>query len=429
MTEVKENALDLLRAGMPQVPEMVAREAIEAIDEKAVATKTAQDLGLLDFNSPEKSAGVLMKSAPVLAAVDQYVGKLVDIDWNDSAASGDALRMAQTMGLETQRTAAMKNDIMKRQLRQLGAAEGGNKELREEMVALLQLSNELDPSGVDFSVNGLLKALGWVLPKRLTDPIAAYFLQYEAAEVAIDQLLKNLDRGWERLRDNNATILAEEAEIRKLTVRLLHVAALGMALCERVEAKIATLPEGETKSFLKQQVLFELNTRVKSILKQLTVNQQGYMAMELARQVNDQLARAVQDTRNVTVSALNIAIFLAFIIHDQKMTLDVIEALDAKANELMMSNARMLRQNMGDIMKRIVHGGLQFEAIQGAMTEVKGAIEDYERLREEALAPQKEQLAALFGLAEDAEKSIQKIERGNVAKEQMIDLSADAFAA
>ena len=429
MTEVKENALDLLRAGMPQVPEMVAREAIEAIDEKAVATKTAQDLGLLDFNSPEKSAGVLMKSAPVLAAVDQYVGKLVDIDWTDTAASGDALRMAQTMGLETQRTAAMKNDIMKRQLRQLGAAEGGNKELREEMVALLQLSNELDPSGVDFSVNGLLKALGWVLPKRLTDPIAAYFLQYEAAEVAIDQLLKNLDRGWERLRDNNATILAEEAEIRKLTVRLLHVAALGMALCERVEAKIATLPEGETKSFLKQQVLFELNTRVKSILKQLTVNQQGYMAMELARQVNDQLARAVQDTRNVTVSALNIAIFLAFIIHDQKMTLDVIEALDAKANELMMSNARMLRQNMGDIMKRIVHGGLQFEAIQGAMTEVKGAIEDYERLREEALAPQKEQLAALFGLAEDAEKSIQKIERGNVAKEQMIDLSADAFAA
>ena len=429
MTEVKENALDLLRAGMPQVPEMVAREAIEAIDEKAVATKTAQDLGLLDFNSPEKSAGVLMKSAPVLAAVDQYVGKLVDIDWTDTAASGDALRMAQTMGLETQRTAAMKNDIMKRQLRQLGAAEGGNKELRKEMVALLQLSNELDPSGVDFSVNGLLKALGWVLPKRLTDPIAAYFLQYEAAEVAIDQLLKNLDRGWERLRDNNATILAEEAEIRKLTVRLLHVAALGMALCERVEAKIATLPEGETKSFLKQQVLFELNTRVKSILKQLTVNQQGYMAMELARQVNDQLARAVQDTRNVTVSALNIAIFLAFIIHDQKMTLDVIEALDAKANELMMSNARMLRQNMGDIMKRIVHGGLQFEAIQGAMTEVKGAIEDYERLREEALAPQKEQLAALFGLAEDAEKSIQKIERGNVAKEQMIDLSADAFAA
>lgn len=415
-----------LLSQIPGAPRMPVRQPIVQVAVADVESKVASDLGLLNLDDPQTSAMALVKAPVVQQAVDHYFDQLTSIDMMKGDQVTAAAEMARNMGLQTQEASAMRNDVMSRQIKQLGAAEGGNRELRADLAELLKVSNQLDPSGYSFTWNGLMKLIGWALPDR----VQAYFLQFEKGSTVIDQLLKNLDAGAARLKRNNVTIQQEQTEIRQLTVRLLHVAAMGMALQERLEAKIAELPEGsELQKFMKQEVLFTLQTRVKSILKQLTVNQQGYMAMEMARRVNEQLYQAVLDTRNVTVSALNIAIFLAFIVHDQKLTLDVIEALDAKANELIQANAKMLRQNLIGTMKRIVDGGLQFEAIKAAMDEVKGAISDYDRLREEALAPQKQQLTQLMGLAEDAEKSIQRLERGNVAKERMMDLTADLRAA
>lgn len=420
LTPVKE----LLRGtNGPQLPERNPAPAIQ-VDE--VQSQVAQDLGLLNLNDPQGSAMTLVEAPVVQSAVEKYFGELTSIDLSQGDQTAAALEMARNMGLNTQEASAMKNDVMQRQLKQLGAAEGGSQELRDDLNELLRVSNELDPTGYSFTLNGFLKAISWFLPKRLTDPIAKYFLQYQKGSTVIDELLKNLDAGAKRLKRNNVTIAQEQVEIRNLTMRLLHVAAMGMALRDRLEAKIAELPEGsELQKFLRQEVLFTLNERIKSILKQLTVNQQGYMSMEMARRVNEQLYLAVLDTKNVTVSALNIAVFLAFIVHDQKVTLDVIEALDAKANELIQSNAKMLRQNLVSTMERVVNGGLQFEAIKAAMDEVRGAIEDYDTLRENALEPQKQQLNELMGLASEAEASIQRMERGNAAKERMMDLTAD----
>lgn len=415
--------------GMPGVPDLPERkELVLDVAEDQVQAQVANDLGVIDFADPGKSALGLCQSAQVQTAADAHIAQILGVSRLDEGEVSALNLQVRSMGLDTQKACVMMNEVMDRRVRELGAGAHGNAELRDKMVNLRLLTDKINPGGKGFSIGGFIRFLKIFLPDKLVDPAARFMVGYERNSTMMNEILKNLEAGEQRLQNNNTTIISEQVTIRKLTIRLMYVAALGMELEKRLEAKVESMPEGDDKKFLQKEVLFHLNQRVSSIIKQLVVNQQGYLSMEMARQANEQLMRAVSDTQTITVSALSIAIFLALILYDQKLTLDVVEALDQQANELIRQNAIMLRQNLKDIMERVINGGVQFDALEFALNEVKGTIEDYDTIRINALPKQKEMNTKLFGLAQDAEASMQELERGNLAKEQMIDFTEGDLA-
>ncbi|KKR54243.1 MAG: Toxic anion resistance family protein [Parcubacteria group bacterium GW2011_GWA2_40_23] len=407
-------------------PEVPKREALvlTKTEDDVLKQKVAGDLGLLDVDKPEATALALRKDPTVIAAADKNFASLVEVSMTDAGSVTSVVHLAQTMGLETQQASAMKNAVMGQYIRQLGTGGETSSELRNDMVDLREITDKLDPHGFDFSVGTVVRVFAAVLPDKLSHPVTRYFLQFETGSVAIDTILKRLDAGYLKLQRNNDTLIEEQADIRQLTIRLLYNLSLGMELRARIEAKIAELPAGSpVAKFLKEQVLFEINMRCVSMGKQLLVNQQGYMSMEIARGNNQTLMRAVLDTRNVTVAALNIAVFLAYIINDQKLTLEVIGSLNATTSELILRNAKLLRSEGLAIQKEAVEGGLEMDKLKEAFVEISGAVEDYEKFRNAALEPQGKLIAQLADLSAQAEESIQRIEKGHVAQGQMIDIA------
>src|SRR5207237_787578 len=77
---------------------------------------------------------------------------------------------------------------------------------------------------------------------------------------------------------------------------------------------------------------------------QLAVSAQGYLALELVRKNNLELAKGVDRATTTTVSALRTAVMTAQGLVNQKLVLDQIGALNTTTAEMIEGTSAMLHQ-------------------------------------------------------------------------------------
>lgn len=403
----------------------VARQPLQVVTVER--DKIAVDLGLSLASKPQEQDMMILlrQSSEVTEAAEKHFQTFVNVD-PMGASADQATEAAATMGVSTQNDSGRKNALLEQQIKKLAESGSEGKLVAEGLKELRVQMQDLDPTGFNFEgglANAIYRFFRIVLPKTVADPIQRYFMKYQSSQAMIDAILRSLKHGREMLERDNETMRAEQKEMRILTLRLMRVIALGEVLLDRLSEYVKTLPEDDPKrKFLEEQAIFILNQRVISLQKQLAVNQQGYMAMEVLIQNNRELIRGVMDAENITISALRIAVMVAVALANQKLVLDRIEALNAFTDKMLLSNAQLLRSQGVQIQKRSAEGQLSLETLKKAFIELKGAIEDVENFRREALPRQASLILELNMLTADAEKHVQKIEHGHEVK-PMIDFN------
>ena len=341
---------------------------------------------------------------------DQVVGQLMTIDPSQADKIAVNKQVIQNLGAELQREAARRSAMLRQPVHKLyeGATEGAP--VANALVDLKMKVEELDPGQYDFEPGWATRALGR-LPFVGT-PIKRYFSRYEASSTQLDAIVRSLRNGKEQLGRDNITLGDDQKAIHALADKLQKAVKLG----QLIDAKLASKIERELstddvrRSVIENEWLFPLRQRIQDLQQQLLVNQQGIMALDLVMRNNVELMRGVDRATNVTVSALQVAVTLALALANQRVTLDKVLAVNETTDKLIGQTAQKLRTQGVEIHKLASGTSLNIDTLKQAFTDIRAALDDVTRFRQEALPKMAEAIVELDNLSDEAGRTIENMD-------------------
>lgn len=341
---------------------------------------------------------------------DEVVGRLMTIDPSQADKIAVNKQVIQNLGAELQREAARRSAMLKQPVHKLyeGATEGAP--VANALVDLKMKVEELDPGQYDFEPGWATRALGR-LPFVGT-PIKRYFSRYEASSTQLDAIVRSLRNGKEQLGRDNITLGDDQKAIHALADKLQKAVKLGQLidakLASKIERELST--DDARRGVIENEWLFPLRQRIQDLQQQLLVNQQGIMALDLVMRNNVELMRGVDRATNVTVSALQVAVTLALALANQRVTLDKVLAVNETTDKLIGQTAQKLRTQGAEIHKLASGTSLNIDTLKQAFTDIRAALDDVARFRQEALPKMAEAIVELDKLSDEAGRTIENMD-------------------
>lgn len=340
---------------------------------------------------------------------DSNVQAIMSLDVESLDKRKGILQSIDSFGMGTMRSSSEKNQLLQITVGNLSKTGDEGGQVAKGLAELNIQLKDLDPSAIDFAKRGMLG--------KLFNPLRAYFARYEKADVVIADIIVSLDKGKTTLKNDNTTLEIEQQSLRDLTKKLQKEIELGTlmdaSIEQQVEAAKARNEDPEKIRFITEEVMFPLRQRLMDLQQMQVVNQQGIMAMEVVIRNNKELIRGVDRAKNVTVSALKIAVTVASALYNQKIVLKKIELLNQTTNELIAGTSRMLKEQGVAIQKQAIEANISVDTMKQAFTDVLSALDSISTYKQEALPRMRETINQFRELADTGEKQIQRLERGS----------------
>jgi uncharacterized protein YaaN involved in tellurite resistance len=321
---------------------------------------------------------------------------------------------------EITKTTNLSSQLLSRPLRGMRANSYGEgdsvvknlKNLREKVV-------ELDPKSRDalFSKN---KFFGFKIP--FSKKVDSYFQEYKSSETMLYDIVKALNNGKDELIENNAYIEDERETMRQMMVRLEQYAYIIKKLDKRIEDR---LPEIEAEDKMKaedirQEILFPIRQKRMDILQHMAVSMQGYMALQVIKQNNQELIRGVDRATKTTMFALRTAVIVSEALGTQKLVLDQVNAVNDVTNRMIEGNSEMLAKQGVEIQRQAAESAVNVETLEKAFQNIFKAMDAIDTYRSQALPNMEKTINSLEKTVENAKEymSSRRQERiGNLAGE------------
>lgn len=339
---------------------------------------------------------------------DTNVAAIMDLDLESLEKRKEILQSIDTFGLGTMKSSSDRNSLLQVSVGNLSKTGDEGGQVAKGLTDLHIQLKDLDPSLVDFAKTGFLG--------KLFNPLRAYFLKYQKADSVIADIVVSLDKGRTTLKNDNTTLEIEQQSLRDLTKKLQKEIQLGTLMDESIESQIEAAKlrneDPDKIRFITEEVLFPLRQRVMDLQQMLVVNQQGIMAIEVVMRNNKELIRGVDRAKNVTISALKISVTVASALYNQKIVLKKIELLNQTTNELIAGTSRMLKDQGAAIQKQALEASVSVDTLKQAFTDVLSALDSISTYKQEALPKMRDTITQFRELADDGEKQILRLEKG-----------------
>lgn len=348
---------------------------------------------------------------PVIESqADEVVNKLLTADPAQASKVAVSKQAIQNLGSELQREAARRSAMLKQPVHKLykDASEGAP--VANALVELRMKVEELDPGQYDFEPGWASRALGR-LPFVGT-PLKRYFTRYESSSTQLDAIVRSLRVGREQLSRDNVTLGDDQKAMRLLAEKLEKAVRLGQLIDAKLSAQIERELQADAarRAVIENEWLFPLRQRIQDLQQQLVVNQQGIMAIDLIIRNNVELMRGVDRATNVTVSALQVAVTLALALANQRITLEKVLAVNETTDKLIAQTAQTLRTQGAEIHKMASGTSLNIDTLKQAFADIRAALDDVARFRQEALPKMAEAIVELDKLSDEAGRTIQDMD-------------------
>ena len=354
---------------------------------------------------------------------DDLVARILDTSVTDVDARNRTKAAIEAMGSRLQREAAHRSQMLKQPVAKLYERSEDGGEVANALVDLKVKVEELDPGKYDLEAGWFTRLLGRI--PGVGTPLKRYFSRYESASTVIDAIIRSLKDGQEQLKRDNITLIDDQKLMRELTHKLERAVKLGQlidaGLVDRLQTEIpASDPRYE---FIQEELLFPLRQRIQDLQQQLLVNQQGFLTIEMIIRNNKELIRGVNRARNVTVSALQVAVTLALALANQRIVLEKVQALTSTTSNLIAGTAERLKTQGAAIHKQASATQIDIDALKRAFEDVRTALDDISRYRQEALPKMAERILQMDKMAAESNEAIAKVEQAeHVAKDFPIEI-------
>lgn len=335
----------------------------------------------------------------------EIVGHLLSADPKNADAQTRSKNAIQSMGLELQRESARRSEMLKQPVKKLYESSTEGSSVGNALVELKMKIEELDPGELDMNPGWITRLIG-MLPLVGT-PMKRYFSRYESAKTVIDAIVRALRVGREQLLRDNRSLADDQKAMRAVNEKLEKAIKLGQLIDAKLSDALTQLTQDDARrAFAENEWLFPLRQRIMDLQQQLVVNQQGILAIDLIIRNNIELARGVDRAVNVTVSALQVAVTLALALANQRITLEKVQAVNETTDKLIADTARNLRTQGAEIHKMAASTTLNLDTLKQAFADVRAALDDISRFRQEALPQMANTILELDKLSEEAGRAI-----------------------
>lgn len=349
------------------------------------------------------------------AKADQFVTALLAIDPKDFAARKDYASAAESMGMDLQKQAAKKSEILKQQIGKIAKDEGEGGQVANSLVDLKMQVEDLDPARLDLDPGWFSRLLGH-LPGVGT-PLKRYFTRYESAQTVIAAIVRSLEVGRDQLNRDNVNLVEDQKGMYDLTGKLAKAIKLAQRIDQKLDAKLKGMaPGSEQHKFVAEELLFPLRQRIIDLQQQLAVNQQGVLVTEGIIRNNKELVRGVNRTLHVTVSALNVGATLAIALANQKNVLEKVESINKTTGDLIAGTAERLKTQGAQIHKQASTSMIEIDKLKQAFADIKIAMDDIATFRSNALPQMAQSVIELDRITTEATAQIEKMNRGNLMR-------------
>lgn len=369
----------------------------------------------LDLADPASVHADVQADPKLAQQADDVVARILKVDLKDHHATDQTKAAIEAMGINLQKEAARRSAMLKQPLQQLMKAGDEGGAVATSLIDLKMQVEELDPAKVDFEAGGLMRMLGKI--PGIGTPLKRYFSRFQSASTTIDGIIRSLKAGQEQLKRDNITLAEDQKAMRALTFKLEQAIKLGQLIDQKLSAGLATdvLADDPRHKFITEELLFPLRQRIQDLQQQLLVNQQGFLTAEMVIRNNKELIRGVNRALNVTVSALQVAVTLALALANQKIVLEKVQAVTATTENLIAGTAARLKTQGAEIQKQASGTQLNIEVLRTAFNDIRSALEDISRYRQEALPKMAGNIVEMERLAAESEQQIKKVEQAEKA--------------
>jgi len=333
------------------------------------------------------SGKVRLKPEEVSALDEQVRGFIDEITTYDSQHPKfkEAVERIHTMGSkDIEASASVSNRMLERPVRTLSKGPfGTGAAIGQSLIDLRRQIEDLDPArqGDLFSPRKLLGLIP--LGNKLID----YFDRYQSSQAHLNAIIESLKRGKDELMRDNAAIEQEKVNLWTLMERLEKYVHIGRKLDSELEAKARELEAGDPEKarVVREEMLFYTRQKVMDLLTQLTVNIQGYLALDLIRKNNLELMKGVDRATTTTVAALRTAVIVAQALANQKLVLDQVGALNAATGNMIAATSEMLRDQGAAIHQQAASSTIEIAKLQQAFANIYQAMDAIDDFRGKAL--------------------------------------------
>jgi uncharacterized protein YaaN involved in tellurite resistance len=286
----------------------------------------------------------------------------------------------------------------------------GGEDARNVGTNLSQLNmqiKDLDPSVLDFAKKGFLG--------KIFNPVRKYFNKYQKSDAAIADIVQSLEKGSTVLKNDNTTLVAEEAALTDLTKKLTSDIELGRLMDEAIEAQILKAEiEGEDPEkikFVREEILLTLRQRIMDMQQMVVVNQQGIISMNIIQRNNKELIRGVDRAKNVTITALRSGVMVANALYNQKVLIKKTQILNETTENIIESTSRMLKEQGSEIQRQSTESMISIDVLKRSFADALTAIEEIRTYRENALPKMQESISTFREMAEEGQAVVDRLER------------------
>ena len=347
------------------------------------------------------------REATVDEAAKQKVEEIMGTDITVFEDRKNITAAFQEFGADVIRKTEAKNGILSKRMVELSKGSDATGEVAKGLQALTEQMRELDPTGISFEEKKGLFG-------KITAPVKRYFDRYKTADAQIADIVKSLDSGKKMLKNDNVTLELEEQELLGLSKQLTEKVAMGTALDEyltsAIEKKRAEGGEEEKVQFVEEEVLFPLRQRIMDFQQLQAVSQQGVVALDVIRRNNNELVRAVDRAKSVTVSSLRTAVTVAGALYNQKLVLEKVNLLNQSTNEMIAATSNMLKTQGVEIQKQSSEAMNSTDTLKQSFADTLEALQNISEYRREALPRMQSTIEEFRKLAEEGQKQLDKME-------------------
>ena len=346
------------------------------------------------------------REATVDEAAKQKVEEIMGTDITVFEDRKNISAAFQEFGADVIRKTEAKNGILSKRMVEFsrGSAETG--EVAKGLAELSAQMKTLDPSAVNFEEKGLFG--------KIANPVKRYFDKYKTADAEIADIVKSLDSGKKMLQNDNVTLELEEQELFGLSKQLNEKVAMGNALDQyltnAIDAKRAEGGDEAKVQFVEEEILFPLRQRIMDFQQLQVVSQQGVVALDVIRRNNNELVRAVERAKTVTVSSLRTAVTVAGALYNQKLVLEKVNLLNQSTNNMIAATSNMLKTQGVEIQKNASEAMISTDTLRKSFADTLQALDDISSYKLEALPRMRQTIEEFRQLADEGTKKLDQME-------------------
>jgi uncharacterized protein YaaN involved in tellurite resistance len=390
---------------------------------------TPPDTFVLQAPSPvavvpvESASGKVRLKSEDIVELDSQVAQFIDdITAHDSQDPKfkEAVERIHAMGnKDIEACASVSNRMLDRPVKSLqnGLFDKGA-EIGKGLVELRRQIEELDPSrqGDLFSTR---KLLGFI---PMGNKMADYFDKYQSSQTHLNAIIEALKRGKDELLRDNAAIEQEKVNLWGLMEKLEKYVHIGKKLDVELDGKARMLEanDPEKARVVREEMLFYTRQKVTDLLTQMSVNIQGYLALDMIRKNNLELMKGVDRATSTTVSALRTAVIVAQALANQKLVLDQISALNTTTGNLIASTSEMLRDQSAVVHQQAASSTIDIAKLQVAFQNIYQTMDTIADFKSKALESMQ---TTVNTLSEEVSKSRSYLDR--VRRQEVQQLSGN----